>query len=140
MSAFRRPARPRSVTITLWGVFLLGAWNAAEAVTLGRKSGLFLELDVVPNPRIRIALALVWAILFGLQTVLIIQKRQSSRRATPLLLALYALTELTLLLIFAKAPAAKRSLLPNALFYGVAISFTYWALNRSAADSYFEAG
>lgn len=138
MSAFRRPMRPRSVTITLWGVFLLGAWNAARAVTLARKSDLLLELDLVPDPRIRMAAALIWAVLFIVLAVMLRQKRKFVRRATPLSLILYTLMELALLFFFVQAPAAKRSWLPNALFYAGAVLFTYWALNRSASDSYFE--
>lgn len=138
MSAFHRPARPRTVTIALWWVFLLGAWNAARAVTLGRQSDLLLDLGVVLSPHLRLALAMFWAVVFCTLTVMLKQKRPITRRAIPLLLTVYALTELALLFFFVQSSVARRTWLLNTMFYLAMITFTYWALNRAAADNYFE--
>jgi hypothetical protein len=96
------------------------------------------EVEPALNPLLRLAIALIWASLFWGLTILLWMKRPVVRQAIPILLLLYALLELILLLFFAQAPTARRAWLLDTLFYCGTILFVYWALNRSAADAYFE--
>lgn len=137
MSVYLAPNRPRSVTITLWGVFLLGVWNVARAIALVQQSAVLLTLDVQPDPRLHLIMALVWAIAFLALAFALWQKQPFARQAIPLLLLLYALYELSLLVIFVQSPLARRSWLLNTLAYIETILFAHWALNRSAAQAYF---
>ncbi len=139
MSAIIALARPRTVTITLWGVFILGAWNVGRALTLGQQSRLLLEFGVVPDPRWRLIIALMWSSLFWGLTILLKRKRPITRQAIPLLILVYALFELGFLFFFAQAMPARRAWLVNMVFYGILFLFVSWALNRPAAKVYFKA-
>lgn len=137
MSAYWRQKRPFSVTLTLWSVFLFGVWNIGRVAALGQEIQLFLDLEIRPDPRLRLLLALVWAILFSIVWLGLRGRRPFTRTAVPVLLLLYAISELSFQLFFAQAPAARQSGGINALFYILMILFTGWALNRTAAKPYF---
>jgi hypothetical protein len=132
--------RPRTVTITLWGVFILGGWNLARAVVLSRQSSLLLALGVSLDPRLRLIIALCWAILFWGAAFALWRKRPFARQAIPIILLLYGLYQLSLLLFFTQTQTAQRRWLLNTLSYTVAVLFTLWALNRATVITYFKNG
>lgn len=133
------PHRPRTVTFTVGGVFLLGMWNAGRAVALAQQSQLLRALDAQPDPRARLVVAVVWAfVLWGL-AVALSQQRPFTRRAIPILLTIYAGYELLLWHIFSKmTPGQQQQWLLTAFFFLCAILFVSWALNRPAANRYFK--
>lgn len=130
-------SRPHTVTIAIWGVFLIGAWNAGRALSLGRQLELFLAWEISPDPRLRLIVALVWMALFWGATIAIRLRRPGTGRSVPILMALYGLYELGLLSFFVHAPVARSAWLVNTLFYLACLLFLAWALNRPAARNYF---
>jgi len=130
--------RPLAVTITLWGVFFLGVWNMGRVVAIVQQSNVLIELNNKIDPRIRLLIALIWALWFGGVTVALRQRRPFTRRAIPITLLLYAVSELSLTIVFARNQPARSSWLLNGLFYLILIVFSYWALNRTAVTAYFE--
>ena len=131
------PKRPFPVTLTLWGVFLFGVWNLGRIIALSHDRQLFQTLGVQPDPRWRLGLALVWAILFLGLWLALWQRRPFTRTAVPLLFLLCAVIELAFLTLFAQSAPARHSRVVNTLFYIIVILFSGWALNRTAAQSYF---
>ena len=127
--------RPRSVTLTLWGVFLLGVWNLARALALGQQRDLLQELAAKPDPTLRLVIALVWgAVFLGLVEALR-RKRPFTRRLIPLTIMLYTLYEIGLILFF--TTAARETLALDILTAVGLVAFTGWTLNRTAAAPYF---
>jgi hypothetical protein len=129
--------RPRSVTFTLWGVFLLGVWNFGRALALSQQMDLLLEIAVQPDPRFRLIVALIWGFVFIGFWWFVRQKRPFTRKLLPLILILYAVYELSLTILFAQTPLAKQAISLNLSFYLGLILFITWALNRTAANNYF---
>lgn len=97
-----------------------------------------LALGIIPDPRIRLVIAVIWALIFFTLTIALRRGRPRTRRVIPVSLLLYALFELGLLLIFVRAPTARRSWMLNSITYGCMTVFAFWALNRPAATSYFK--
>ena len=127
--------RPRSVTLTLWGVFLLGVWNLARALALGQQRDLLQEFAAKPDPTLRLVIVLVWgAVFLGLVEALR-RKRPFTRRLIPLTIMLYALYEIGLILFF--TTAARQTLVLDILTVVGLVAFTGWALNRMAVAPYF---
>jgi len=60
-----------------------------------------------------------------------------ARAAVPVLLTLYAINELSFLLLFVQSSPARQSGVVNALFYIAITLFSGWALNRTAVKPYF---
>ena len=129
--------RPRSVTFTLWGVFLLGVWNFGRALALSQQMDLFLELAIQPDPRFRLTMALIWGFVFSGLGWIVWRKRPFIRKLLPLILILYAVYELSLTILFAQTPLARQAIWLNLSFYLFLILFTAWALNRTAANNYY---
>jgi len=129
--------RPRSVTITLLGVMLLGAWNAAKAFATAQQVTLLLALNLTPDPRLLLVIAAGWMVLFWAAAIALWQRHAFTRWLIPLLLILYALYELVLQGLFVPIPISGQSWLLRILIYGVIILFAIYALNRSKARSYF---
>ncbi|MFQ5436241.1 MAG: hypothetical protein ACE5FD_15350 [Anaerolineae bacterium] len=129
--------RPFPVTLTRWGVFLFGVWNLGRLAALSRDRQLFQALGVQPDPRWRLGLALVWAILFLGLWLALRRRRPFTRTAVPLTFLLYAVIELAFLTLFAQSAPARQSWVVNTLFYIIVILFSRWALNRTAAKPYF---
>lgn len=139
MSAPLPPHRPRTVTFTIGGVFLLGMWNAGRAIALAQQSQLLRTLDAQPDPRVRLVVAMVWAIVLWGLAVALRQKRPFTRRAIPIFLTIYAGYELLLWRIFAEiTPGQQQQWLLMALCFLCAILVVWWALNRPAANGYFK--
>ena len=132
------PNCPRSVTLTFWGVFLLGGWNCGRLLVTSLNYRLLATFSTTPTPLFRLVMALVWMLLLWLAALVLWQRRPFIRRAIPSILIVYAVYELSLLLLFAQTDPARSSWLINTLFYLFIIVFSYWALNRTAVTSYFK--
>lgn len=131
--------RPRSVTLTLWGVYLLGVWNFSRALALSQQRALLQELASRPNPAYRLIMALVWGIVFiGLAEALR-RRRPSARRLIPLMLACYALYETGLIffVLTLNMNATRQALALETVLIVASVVFTFWALNRTAVSRYF---
>ena len=129
--------RPRSVTLTFWGVFLLGGWNCGRLLSISLNYRLLTTFSTSPTPLFRLVMALVWMLLLWAAVLALWQKRPFIRRAIPFILIVYTAYELGLLLIFAQAGPARSGWLANTLFYLAISVFSYWALNRTAVKPYF---
>lgn len=109
-----------------------------RVVAIIQQSNILIELNNKIDPRIRLWVALIWALWFGGMAIALRQRRPFTRRAIPITLLLYAVYELSLTIIFAQIQPGQRSWLINTLFYLILITFSYWALNRTAVMPYFE--
>ncbi|MGW8318528.1 MAG: hypothetical protein ACWGPS_04720 [Candidatus Promineifilaceae bacterium] len=133
----RQPGRPRSVTIAALGFVLIGSANAWRAAGLFRQSELLLSLGVDLDPRLRLVLSLLWAVVLLGTGAAIWMGRPVVRLLAPVLLLIYAVYNLAILWLFAQADVARREQLVAGLFYLATFLFVTWALNRGAARSYF---
>lgn len=131
--------RPRSVTITLLGVMLFGAWNAAKAFSMAQQLSLLLALNIRPDPRLLLVIAVIWMALFWGSAIALWRRRSWVRWLIPLLLLLYALVELALQGLFVPIPISGQSWLLRFLLYDSVILFAFWSLNRSKGRAYFVA-
>ena len=93
--------RPFFVTLIMWGVYLLGSWNALRVTSLLHQNNLLKEQAISPNLTLQIVMALVWAVVFVGLAGAIWGKRQFTRYLTPLALFLYGTTELIILNLYA---------------------------------------
>jgi hypothetical protein len=129
--------RPRTVTLVAIGVLLLGLANIIRAIGLSRQGDLQLELRVSLDPRLRMILALLWAIILISMAIILWLRKPVTRVAIPALLTLYAVYRLAIVGIFAESDYARDSQLTTVVLYGGAILITIWALNRKTARKYF---
>jgi uncharacterized membrane protein SirB2 len=97
---------------------------------------LLLALNIQPDPRFRLIMALIWGFVFIGMWWMVRRKRPFTRILLPLILTLYAIYELSLTILFAQTPLAQQALWLNLSFYLFLILFTAWALNRTAANNY----
>ena len=102
-----------------------------------RQSDLQLELGVTLDPRLRMILAILWAITLLSMAIVLWSRKPISRVAIPVLLTLYAVYRLAIVGIFAESEYARGSQITTAILYSGAILFTIWALNRKTARKYF---
>jgi polyferredoxin len=131
-----RKNRPRTVTITLLGVILLGVWNAARAFALAREADFLLSLGIRPDPRLLLVIAAAWALLFSGLALAILLKYAFTRWLVPLSILVYALYELLLQAMFVRTPVNEQSWLLRLLLSVAAVIFALWALNQRSAISY----
>ncbi len=131
-------SRPFGVTLVTWGVFFLGLANSWRAFALYRQGGLLLELGVSLDPRLRLLLALIWALLFFMATAALLKKWAPARAITPMILVGYAVYEVGLARLFTRPASLPADWSAIVILYALAILFTSWALNRKAARRYFE--
>ena len=129
--------RPRSVTLTIWGVFLLGGWNCGRLFATGLKYRLLTTFSTTPTPLFRLVMALLWMLLLWSVALALWRRRPFTRHVVPSLLIIYTIYELALLLIFARSGPARSGWLIDVLFYIMLTVFSYWALNRTAVAAYF---
>ncbi len=101
-------------------------------IALYQQSSYLLSLDIKPDPRLRLIIALIWALLFGGLTIALWLKRPYIRWAIPLALSCYAVYEIMLRAFFVQVPSSRLSWLGQITFYLLIILFAYWALNRPA--------
>jgi hypothetical protein len=127
--------RPISVTITAVGVLLLGAINVWRVVGLIRQLDMLLTLEMTFDPRLQLVVAIGWAILFGVLTIMTWRHRPITKWLVPFALTLYAIFQLLIPLIF--APAAQLNS-AEISFYITIVLFSAWALNRPATQTYFQ--
>jgi len=130
--------RPFTVTLATLGVFLLGLWNLGRAAALYRAQDLLLALQMQPDPRLRLIIALVWAGIFGGLAWAIWRRRPYSPKAAPVLAAVYAAYDIGARLLSPPARLNGTSWLLMGIFYLSIILFVTWALNRPAAGDYFQ--
>lgn len=131
MSAHSGPDRPCTVTIVILGVIFFGVWNLGESIALWHQLALLLSLNVQPDPRLRLILALLWGLLFFSMAWALWYKRPFTRRAVPIILLFYALYDMGMWLFFQQTQLNKLSWFGVGLFYLSFIVFTRWVLNRS---------
>lgn len=131
------PKRPRTISLVLLVLVILGIIQAAKGVALREQFALLLDLQVRPDPRLRFLIAAVWMVLFWSLAIALWRKMAVTRWLTPLLLAFYALYELAILRLFTQVPISSDRWLQYTIVTVVLVLFAYWALNRSAANSYY---
>ena len=138
MDARTVPKRPFTVTLTFLGVFLLGLWNLGRAAALYREQDLLLTLQVQPDPRLRLIIALVWAVIFWGLAWSVWRRRPFSQKTVPILTAIYAAYDLGLQTLSPLARLNEANWLLTGIFYLIIILFMAWALNRPTANTYFK--
>jgi DNA-binding XRE family transcriptional regulator len=134
----QQPSRPLSITLIAWGTFLLGLANGWRAVGLNRQSSILIELEVVPDPRLRLAIALAWAIVFLVLAGMLCFRRRLTRWAIPGLVAVYSLYQMALTVLFFRSPDAARGWPLTVLLSLMVVVGLTWFLNRAANRWYFE--
>jgi hypothetical protein len=120
--------RPWRVTITLWGVFLIGVWNIGRAWVLWQQGELLRELGARPNPTIIMGLAIVWAVVWLGWGVALRQKRPFTRYTIPATLIIYALYEISLLTWLAATPPPQQGWRFHILLFTIMTLFSLWSL------------
>lgn len=131
------PKRPRTISLVLLILLILGIIQAAKVVALTEQSALLLDLQVRPDPRLRLIAAAVWMALFWGIAIALWRRSALTCWLIPALLAVYALYELGILAFFAQVPISSDRWRLYSFFAVALVLFTYWALNRSAARSYY---
>jgi hypothetical protein len=129
--------RPRTITLVLSLLILIGTMQAVKLVALVEQSALLLDLHVVPDPRLRIIGAAVWMASFWVLAVILWRKNSIVRWLVPLFLSLYALFELIILALFAKVPISEQRWIQYGIFAVSFVLFVLWALNRTPARIYY---
>ncbi len=134
----RQGNRPLSVTLLTWGVLLLGLANVWRAVALFRQSNLLLDLGVSLDPRLRMLVALTWALVFLSISLSIWRRWKVTRFLTPILLILYAAYQLGLVRFFSQTYKVNTNWQVDSGLHIAALIFTIWALNHKSARQYFD--
>ena len=124
-------------TITLWGVFLIGVWNAGRAYALWQQADLLRELGARPNPTILIGLAIIWALIWFGWGVMLWQKRPFTCYTIPATLIIYALYEISLLTWLAATPPPQQGWRFHTLLFTIMTLFSMWSLNNPTALIYY---
>ena len=131
----RQDTRPRSVTLTGWGVLLIGLVNIWRSASLFRQLELLLELDVTPDPRLRLILSVAWSLFFCVLAVAIWRRFRMVRWVVPAGLFVFTIYRLGIFFISPADSSFDRTWLRLAVS-GAAILFSIWALNRTEAIEY----
>lgn len=129
--------RPKSVTFTIYFVFLLGVMNSWRVVALWQQSELLLSYDPSLNPRIRVVVSFVIAVLSLWLAAALWRKKPFTRHTIPLLWLGCALYRMMLLGVWVQSPVARQGWAGEMVVYAAAILYTIWALNRRANQPYF---
>jgi len=130
--------RPFFVTLIMWGVLLLGSWNALRVAALLHQNNLLKEQVVSPNLTFQVAMGVVWAMMFVGLAGAIWRKRPFSRYVTPLALLMYGTYELAILNLYANPLTQWQNWPTNSLFYISITLFTAWGLSRSRSHHYYD--
>lgn len=131
------PKRPRTITLVLLVLILLGIVQAGKVVALAQQSALLLELQVKPDPRLQMLIAAAWMALFWGMAFALSRRIALTRWLIPLLLAVYVLYELAILGIFVRVPISRDRWIQNSVCAVALVLFAFWALNISAAKAYY---
>ena len=129
--------KPKGVTLITWGLLLLGLANIWRSVGLWRQSDMLLELGIGPDPRLRLAISVVWAVLFGASAVTIWTRKRLAQWLVPAALILYGLYKLSLIFIASQSANQDIRIIGNLIFYIALALFAGWVLNRPKARQYF---
>jgi hypothetical protein len=131
------PKRPRSLTLVLVLLILLGLIQAAKVVALREQSALLLDLQVRPDPRLRMIIAAVWMIIFWIMAIALWRRIALTRWLVPLVIVMHVVYELAILWLYAQVPISNERWFLYCFVTAVMVSFCAWALNRSANKFYF---
>jgi hypothetical protein len=131
------PKRPRLISLVLLLLILLGVTQGAKVVALREQSALLLELQVRPDPRIRMLIAAIWMTVFWVLAITLWRKITLTRWLVPLIIVLHVVYELAILGFFAKVPINNGQWFLYGVMAIALFSFASWALNRKANNSYF---
>jgi hypothetical protein len=118
----------------MWGGLIVGLLNLGRATALWRQGDWLTGLSFSPDPRLRLAAAVVWALLFFLASVGLWRRRPWTRWFIPLLLALNGVYELGMIVIHTSSFPAVLPIVAYIAFLG----FAGWALWRPSAAAYFQ--
>lgn len=129
--------RPRTISLILWALILLGLWEAGRVVALGRQFRLLLELSVQPDPRVQIVLAVAWVVLFWGTAVALWRKKAFTRWFVPGVMLLFVSYHVALAALFVQSPGDNQQRLADVLLATAAVLFPAWALNRKTATAYY---
>ena len=132
---YRQDTRPRSVTLTGWGVLLIGLVNIWRSASLFQQLELLLVLDVTPDPRLRLVIAVAWSLFFCVVAIAIWRRIEMVRFAVPVGLFIYTIYRMSIVYLSATYSGFDRMWLSLAV-YGAAILFSIWALNRPESIEY----
>ena len=129
--------KPKGVTLIAWGLLLLGLANIWRSVGLWRQSELLLELDIGPDPRLRLAISVAWAVLFSASAVTIWTRKRLAQWLVPGALILYGLYRLSLIVIAGQTTNQDIRIIGNLIFYTALPLIAGWSLNQSKARQCF---
>ena len=96
-----------------------------------------LELELTPDPRLRLILASIWAILFVAAAVALRRRWPPVRVIIPILLLIYGLYRVGLLVAFAQTEDSRGGWPVLAVSFAIATLLAAWVLNRKSIRSYF---
>jgi hypothetical protein len=133
----RQTDRPLSVTLVILGVLALGLANVWRAIALFQQRTLLNELGARTDPVLRSSGALLWAGIFILLVIGLWWRWAPARFVTPGILLAYGFYQLVLTQLLTFPAELSAAWAPTALQAAI-IVFTVWALNRKAAQKYFE--
>ena len=136
MSSHTAPNRSHTVTITLWSVIFLGTWNLGRAIAIGQQLELAEVLGIQPDPRLRLAGAAIFTVLFFGLAWQLWRRRPFSLRAIPITIACYTVYETGIWLLFAQPPRNWSLWLITTFILIGTVLFTRWSLWR-ATRTYF---
>ena len=136
MSGFSAPKRPRTVTIAIWSVIFFGTWNLGRAIAIGQQLNLQTVLNLEPDPRLRLAAAVLFTFLFFGLAWQLWQRRPFTINGIPFTITGYTVYETAVWLLFAQPPRNWSLWLISIFFLLGSILFTWWALKR-ATQTYF---
>lgn len=135
----RRPPsiRPKSVTFTVYLVFLLGVINGWRVVALWQQTTLLRGYEPSLDPRGRLVVSLMIAVVSVWFAAALWRKKPFTRHAIPLLWSGCALYRMVLLGVWVQSPVARQGWAGEMVVYAAAILYTTWALNRRPSQPYF---
>ena len=126
------PRRPLSLKITALGIFLLAIWNLWRAKVVAQQNALLQQLGATLDPRLRLVMAVVWAVAFLLLAFGLWQRRPVVRVLLPVTIFLYGSYHLLIILFFVPSPAARQGWLAHLLVFAGATAWTFWVGLKAA--------
>ncbi len=109
-----------------------------RTVVLVRQRELLQELAIVPDPTLRLVLALLWGLLFCLLAAGLWYRWSAARPGIPLALAVYGLYQWILLAFFVESPVMRQAWPAFVLTHLLALLLVLWVLYRPGSDRYWQ--
>lgn len=134
------PRRPLSLTITALGIFLLAMWNLWRAWIVAQQGPLLEQIGVTLDPRARLLMSLVWALVFLLMGLALWRRLAVVRVLLPVAVFFYGVYHLLLLFLFAPAPAARQGWPMQLLLLVAATAWITWICWRPAHHDLWQQG